>query len=79
MMGKLDPQKTAAVRKVSSNINATISINYKENSYTLQLKGTTPESVKFVKEFVPNFAQMVAEQLGMFFGIKGEMIDVNKE
>ena len=79
MTSGLDPQKMAEVKQTSSRINAEVRILYEEHEIHLKLTPTTPESMNFVKTFLPQFAQVMANQLGAFFGIQGEIIDVGKK
>lgn len=78
MTGSIDPKKMAEVQQTSSKINAEVRILHKEHEIHLKLTPTTPESVAFVKTFLPQFAETMANQLSAFFGIKGEIIDVGK-
>ena len=78
MFGGMDPAKMAEMQKVSGLINAEIRIDHAEHSINLKLMATTPESLTFVKKFVPNFAEGIAAQLSSFFQIRGEITDVNK-
>lgn len=79
MVGSIDPQKMAEVQQTSSKINAEIRILHKEHEIQLKLVPTSPESMNFVKTFLPQFAETMANQLSAFFSIKGEIIDVGKE
>lgn len=79
MTSNMDPEKLAEVQKTSSRINATIRILHAEHEIRLKLVPTTPESMNFVKRFLPQFAETMAAQLSAFFEIKGEIIDVGKE
>lgn len=79
MTGGLDPVKMAEVQQTSGLINAEIRILHKEHEIHIKLTPTTPESMNFVKTFVPQFAETVATQLSAFFNIRGEIIDVGKD
>lgn len=78
MFGNLDPQKMAEVQQVSGQINAELRIVHDEHEIRVKLIPTSPESLNFVKKFVPGFAETIAQQLSSFFNIRGEIIDVNK-
>lgn len=78
-MPGIDKEKAERVKKVSSTVNAELRILHKEHELRLKLIPTTPESEKFVSNFLPNFAETMAAQLSTFFNIKGEIIDVGKE
>jgi len=77
-MPGVDPKQAAEVQKTSSKVNAEVKILYKENEIRLKLTPTTTESKAFVDKFLPNFANTMSQQLAMFFGIKGEIVDVGK-
>lgn len=79
MTSQIDPKKMAEVQQTSSRINAEVRILHKEHEIHLKLVPTTPESLAFVKNFLPQFAETMATQLSAFFSIKGEIIDVGKE
>ena len=79
MTGGLDPKKMAEVQQTSSKINAEVRILHKEHEIHLKLTPTTPESMNFVKTFLPQFAETMASQLSAFFSINGEIIDVGKD
>ena len=79
MTGNIDPQKMAEVKQTSGKINAEIRILHEQHEIRLKLTPTSPESLKFVKTFLPQFAQTMANQLSAFFAIKGELIDVGKK
>jgi len=79
MTTNIDPKKMAEVQQTSSRINAEIRILHKEHEIHLKLTPTTPESMSFVKGFLPQFAETMANQLNAFFAIKGEIVDVGKE
>jgi len=78
MMPNVDPKKMAEVQLTSSRINAEVRILHQTHEIHLKLTPTTAESLAFVKTFLPQFAETMANQLGAFFGIKGEIIDVGK-
>ena len=75
----MDPQKMAEVQKTSSRINAEIRILHKVHEINLKFTPTTPEALSFTKSFLPQFAETMAAQLGAFFNIQGEIIDVGKD
>lgn len=79
MTSQLDPEKLAEVQKTSGQINAEMRILHKEHEIHLKLIPTSPESLNFVKTFLPQFAATMANQLSAFFSIRGEIIDVGKE
>jgi len=79
MTSGIDPEKMAAVQKTSQLINAEVRILHKEHEIHLKLVPSSPESIKFVKTFLPQFAETMATQLSAFFNIKGEIIDVGKD
>lgn len=78
MVMGIDPQRMKEVQQTSGKINAEIRILHKEHEIHLKLTPTTPESLAFVKRFLPQFAETVANQLSAFFSIKGEIVDVGK-
>ena len=79
MLGGMDPKKMAKVKQTSSKINAEVRILHKEHEIHLKLVPTNPESLNFVKTFLPQFAETMANQLSAFFSIRGEIIDVGKD
>ena len=79
MVNSLDPKKLAEVQQTSSRVNAEVRILHKEHEIRLKFRPTTPESMMFVKNFLPQFAETMASQLSAFFSIKGEIIDVGKD
>lgn len=79
VQGNIDPAKMAEVQQTSSRINAEVRILHQEHEIRLKLIPTTPESLKFVKTFLPQFAQTMATQLSTFFSIKGEIVDIGKD
>lgn len=78
MMPNMDPQKMKEVQAVSGQINAEIRIVHPEHELRLKFIPTSPESMNFVKKFIPSFAETIAMQLSSFFSINGEIIDVDK-
>ncbi len=78
-MAQMDPEKMAQVREKAKGINAEIRILHKEYEIRLKFVPTTPEATAFVVGFLPKFADTMAAQLGAFFEIKGEIIDVGKD
>ena len=79
MTSSIDPEKMAEVQQTSSRINAEVRILHKEHEIHLKFVPTTPESMNFVKRFLPQFAETMATQLSAFFSIHGEIIDVGKD
>lgn len=79
MTSSIDPKKMAEVQKTSGRINAEVRILHKTHEIHLKLTPTSPESLTFVKTFLPQFAETMATQLSAFFSIKGEIIDVGKD
>ena len=79
MLENVDKEKMAEVQQTSSKINAEIRIMHEEHEIRLRLVPATPDSLSFVKTFLPQFAQTMASQLSAFFAIRGEIINVGKK
>jgi hypothetical protein len=76
---KIDNEQMKEGQQVSGLVNAEVKILHKEHEIHLKLTPTSPESEKFVKNFLSQFAETMATQLSAFFNIKGEIVDVGKE
>ena len=78
MYPALDKDKMAKVQQISSLILGEIRVDHKEHTIRIAFKTTSPEAETLLKKLVPNFAEVMAQQLGTFFNIRGEIIDANK-
>ncbi len=79
MFPKMDPEKMKEVQQISGQILGQIRIDHKESSINIAFKTENQDAKNMLKRLVPQFAEAMAQQLGAFFNIKGEIIDVNKE
>lgn len=79
MAMNLDPKKVAAVQNISSQIVGTITTDYKDGTIYIEFTAATPEADAFMKEkLLAQLPALLAQQLGVMFRIKGELIDVNR-
>ena len=78
MFPQLDKEKMAQIQQVSSLIRGQIKIDHKEHTINIAFSAQSPEANNLLKKLVPQFAEGLAQQLGAFFNIKGEIVDVNK-
>ena len=79
MFPQMDPEKMKEIHTISGQIRGEIRIDHRENSINMAFKTENPDAKKMLQKLVPQFAGAMAHQLGAFFNIKGEIIDVNKE
>lgn len=79
MFPKMDPEKMKEVQAISGQIRGEIRVDHKENTINMAFKTENPDAKNMLQRLVPQFAEAMAQQLGAFFNIKGEIIDVNKE
>ena len=73
-----DPQQMAAVKAITSNIRAQMRVDKAERSLTLKLNydGQSQEVHQAVQNLLSQLTDQFATQLDVFFGIKGEIIEV---
>lgn len=79
MLGGLDPRKMAEAQKISGRVSASIRIDHEANTMLILFNTDDPEALIFVKDtLLVQLPTVFAQQLGAFFAIKGEIVDVNK-
>ncbi len=78
MFPQMDKEKMAQVQQVSSLIQGKIKVDHKDHSINISFTTQDEKAKKMLANLVPNFAEGLAQQLGAFFNIRGEIIDVNK-
>ena len=79
MFGNMDPEKMKEVQRTSGLIRGEIRIDHKLQSINIAFNTKDEDAIKMLKKLIPSFAEALATQLGAFFNIKGEIVDVNKD
>lgn len=79
MFGNMDQEKMKEVQRTSGLIRGEIRIDHKLQSINIAFFTRDEDAKKMLKKLIPSFSEALATQLGAFFNIKGEIIDVNKE
>ena len=74
--GMIDPALLKKAQTIGQHISGKIVVNYDDNTVTLDLAATTPESRAMLPTFIDKLAESMASQLGSFFAIKGEIVEV---
>ena len=78
-MGSIDPEKMKEVQKTSRLIRGVIRIDHREHTINIAFNTQDEGAKKMLGKLIPQFASGLATQLGAFFNIQGEIIDVNKD
>lgn len=77
MMG-VDPQKLAAMQKVTQHISGRIRVDYAANTITVSLSSSVPEASAIIPSLLSQFADSLAQQFSAYLAIQGELIEANK-
>ncbi len=78
MFPQVNKEQMILVQQVSRLIQGKIRVDYKEHTINISFTTQDERAKKLLTNIVPSFAEVLAEQLGTFFSIRGEIIDVNK-
>jgi hypothetical protein len=74
MFGGLDPTKLAAAKKIGDHVTAQLHIDEQGGTFTLKLTGKDEEGKQATGQLAKQLAMGIAQQLKMFFNIKGEIV-----
>lgn len=79
MFGGLDKKKMAQAQQISGKVQSLIRIDHKAKSILILFDTEDKEAADFIDNtLLTQLPATFAQQLGLFFAIKGEIIDVNK-
>jgi chemotaxis protein CheY-P-specific phosphatase CheC len=70
----MDPAKLAQAKKVGEHIVATLHIDKEKGTFTLTLIAKDEAGMSAIPEMTNNLAMGIANQIKMFFGIKGSIV-----
>lgn len=74
----MDPKQVESVRAVTKLIKAKLTANYDEYTITLALSSDEEQAIALMRILVEQFTTQTATQLGSFFGIQGELVEIGK-
>lgn len=78
MLGGVDPKRLAMVQDLAKGVSAEIEVDYAKKSMKLVFSTTDEKANAVVDYLVEQFPENMAKQLSSFFGIRGEIVEINK-
>lgn len=74
-----NPQQQAQVRSISSKITAKITFDHSNSDILIALRSDDPAAQAMIPRIQDQFMTIFTSQLSSFFGIKGSIVDINKD
>ncbi len=69
-------QQMAELKKITGKLAAKVTVDYPKNTLTMELSSPDPQAAATASQILKLLSEQLAEQLSMFFSIRGELVDI---
>jgi len=75
----MNPMMIAQFREMMKGVKATIRLEYQNNRMIIQFNADSPEKEQNLKVLLENLGNQLAQVMGTYMGIAGEIVEVGKQ